>query len=444
MPWPAVPGKGYEALFALLFQLESTQWLLPGTLRRQQFQQATRLLRHAMRTVPYYRTRLGDAGIPASGRITYEKWNRIPLLRRHDIQTHEADLLSTQIPRSHGKTSTVLTSGSTGRPIRAVNTGLAGLFWRAFTMRDLIWHRRDLGGKLAAIKLLRNERARTPKGRRHRNWAPSRAFPTGPGYALDITIPLERQVEWLQQVDPHYLLTYPTNALHLARLCLDEGIRLPQMREVSTLSELLTPEARVACRQAWGVKVADMYSAQEVGYMALQCPDHEHYHVQSEGVLVEVLDSKDRPCGQGQIGRVVVTGLVNFAMPLIRYDIGDLAEVGEPCTCGRGLPVLKRIIGRARSMLILPSGHKVYPIFSSSDFLSVAPVRQKQLVQRSPDEIEVVLVVEETLTGEQEARLGEALNRRIGHPFTYRFTYMDEIPRSKGGKFEEIRVDFRT
>ena len=78
-----------------------------------------------------------------------------------------------------------------------------------------------------------------------------------------------------------------------------------------------------------------MYSSQEVGYIALQCPENESYHIQAENVLVEILDDDGLPCEPGEVGRVVVTALHNLATPLLRYDIGDYAEVGSPCSCGR-------------------------------------------------------------------------------------------------------------
>ena len=108
--------------------------------------------------------------------------------------------------------------------------------------------------------------------------------------------------------------------------------------------------------EAWGVPLSDMYSGREVGYLALQCPQHDHYHVMSEGNFLEVLGDDGRPCQPGETGRVVVTTLHNYVMPLIRYEIGDFAEVGEPCPCGRGLPVLTRILGRQQNMLTLPTG----------------------------------------------------------------------------------------
>ena len=125
-----------------------------------------------------------------------------------------------------------------------------------------------------------------------------------------------------------------------------------------TFGEILEPVCRATCQQVFGVKVVDMYSSQEVGYIALQCPEHEHYHVQAENLLVEVLAEDGRGCGPGEVGRVVVTTLHNFAMPLLRYDIGDYAEVGASCPCGRGLGVLTRILGRQRNLLVLPDGRR--------------------------------------------------------------------------------------
>jgi phenylacetate-CoA ligase len=118
---------------------------------------------------------------------------------------------------------------------------------------------------------------------------------------------------------------------------------------VQSLGGGLSAEARNACREAWGVPLAHIYRAEEVGPLALQCPEHEHFHVQSEQALVEVLDAQGMACAPGETGRVVATPLNNFAMPLIRYEVGETAEVGAPCACGRGLPVLTRIMDRDSS-----------------------------------------------------------------------------------------------
>src|SRR5208282_3466525 len=149
------------------------------------------------------------------------------------------------------------------------------------------------------------------------------------------------------------------------------------------------------------------YSTVEAGYCALQCPEHEHYHVQSESALVEVLDKAGDPCRPGESGRLVVTSLHNFAMPLIRYDTGDFAEPGGPCSCGRGLPVLDRIVGRVREMLVMPSGARSFPRLRTEKLADIAGVVQFQVVQKSIRDLEVRLVVAPSFASADEDRLRE-------------------------------------
>ena len=175
-------------------------------------------------------------------------------------------------------------------------------------------------------------------------------------------------------------------------------------------------------------------------------PDHEHYHVQSEGVFVEVVDDRGRPCAPGEVGRVLVTPLHNLAMPLIRYDIGDAVELGPPCPCGRGLPVLRRILGRTQNMLVLPSGERRWPLLSSDDIeamLAIAPlIRSYQFVQKGSDLIEMRLAAP-PLTAEQEDKLAGWIESKFSHPFQVRFTYFGELPRTAAGKFEDFLCEVK-
>ncbi|WP_375293154.1 phenylacetate--CoA ligase family protein [Bradyrhizobium sp. sGM-13] len=200
-----------------------------------------------------------------------------------------------------------------------------------------------------------------PEGLRAESWGSSSAtiLKTGPLVSLNVATPIEQQVEWLQRHNPDYLLTHPTIVHRLADHCREQGVQLPRLKQVITIAENLKPEVRSAVREAWGVPLVDIYSTREIGYIALQCPDHEHYHIQSEHVLAEVLNEAGEPCAPGEVGKLLVTSLHNLAMPLIRYD-GDHVEVGQPCPCGRGLPVIQRILGRTQNMLVMPlndAGH---------------------------------------------------------------------------------------
>lgn len=172
--------------------------------------------------------------------------------------------------------------------------------------------------------------------------------------------------------------------------------------------------------------------------MGLQCPLHEHLHVQAENVLLEVLDESGQPCPQGVIGRIVVTALHNFATPLIRYDIGDRGELGPPCPCGRGLPVLTKVVGRSRDMVILPTGGRHWPLLGVYEFRTVAQIRQYQIVQESLTTLRARLVVDSPLTPSQEQSLAEIIGRAIGYPFSVVFEYPTSIARTPGGKFREF------
>jgi phenylacetate-CoA ligase len=207
---------------------------------------------------------------------------------------------------------------------------------------------------------------------------------------------------------------------------------------VRTFAEMLRPETRRLVREAWGVAVADSYSSEELGYIALQCPDTEGYHVQSESLIVEVLDDAGMPCNPGETGRVVVSTLHNFAMPLLRYASGDYAEAGGDCACGRGLPLLRRIVGRQRNMLLSPDGRQYWPSFASEVWRHIAPVLQFQVIQHTRDEIDLNVVCARGLTAEEGQALVAALNRSLG--FDYRVTLrpMAAIPRPKGGKYEDF------
>ncbi len=441
--WPAVPDARGAALLAVLQQIEHSQWWPPARLREWQLRQADGLLAHAFASVPVYRERLEAAGFAPGRGLDEDVWARIPLLGRTDIQQTGERLLSTAPPAEHGAGDEVSTSGSTGVPVTVHRSGLVALFWDVFTLRDHFWHRRDLTAKLAAIRSYPNDQAVYPDGVQAARWGRSTAalYETGPFVGLSVITGTAQQAEWLARHRPDYLLTYPSAALALARHCRDSGIDLSFLRELRTLSEPVTPELRRLASEVWGAEVTDAYSTQEAGYLALQCPDHDHYHVQSENVLLEVLRPDGSPCAPGEIGRVVLTTLHNFVMPLIRYDIGDFAEVGEPCPCGRGLPVLQRIVGRVRNMLTFPDGRTAWPLVGEMFYRGVAPIRQYQMIQKAPNRLELRIVPERPLTAEEEDELRAIVRRRMGHPFEIDFSYHDEIARGPGGKYEDFRSE---
>ena len=176
-----------------------------------------------------------------------------------------------------------------------------------------------------------------------------------------------------------------------------------------------------------------------MGTIAIECPVSGLYHVMADNLIVEVLRENGDPCDFNEVGQVVITDLHNFAMPLIRYATGDYAEKGGSCSCGRGLPTLKKICGRERNLAILPNGKKYWPRIGFNHFRTIAPIEQYQLIQESLQNIEVRLVVSRTLMGNEEQALREIICEKMGFPFQLHFTYFEkQIPRGENGKFEEF------
>ncbi|MEM7205366.1 MAG: AMP-binding protein [Planctomycetota bacterium] len=439
--WPPILDPQAARLLAYLQYLDRSQWLPGEALRDRQRQQLRRVVQHAVDTVPWYQERLAAAAVRGDEEVSPERWRAIPLLSRADVQDAGDALRSRALPRSHGEVARLMTSGATAEPVVVLSTDVTRFLWSACTIRDHLWHGRDFDRSLAVIRYARRGVAEPPDGKSFADWrAPTHGITsTGPCHLLSIDSTVDEQAAWLRRVQPNYLLSYATVLRSLCEHFSRNGGAPTSLREVCSFGEIVEPDLRHHVERVFGVPLVDMYSAQEVGYIALQCPESTAYHVQAENVLVEVLDDDGHPCQPGEVGRVVVTTLHNFASPLLRYDIGDFAEVGDACTCGRGLPVLRRVLGRQRNMLTLRDGRRRWPSFALGGRPEqLPPFRKVQLLQRSLEEIEV-RVVRDTPLEPAEMVLAEAyLNQSLGQAFRYVFRVVDDIPRSGSGKFEDF------
>lgn len=422
-------------------RLQDSQWWPAERLLEHQLNALDRLVTHAWRTVPLHGVRLAAAGLDPSRPIDLECWRRLPPLTRRDLQRADGDLHSTAVPAKHGKVLKTRTSGSTGTPVTVRGTIFDAVIGKALMLRHCLWHPYDFEARFASIRRVHGQMYDYPHGLHLGRWGDTATFPfsTGPSAILSIGASIAQQAEWLLREDPDYLMTFPSNLRFLAVYCRERGIAFPRLEHVTTFGEVLSTETRDECRRAWDLSVIDVYSAQEVGIIALQCPANDGYHVQAETIFVEVVDERGEACRPGQTGRVLVTPLNNYAMPLLRYEIGDWAELGGPCPCGRGLPVLRRILGRERNaLLVAPTGERYWPAFGSRKLPELAPIVQHQFVQKSLQRIEARLVTARPLTRKEERSLRAYLLANLPYPFELRFTYFDEIPRNGAGKFEDF------
>lgn len=433
--WPALSDQKDSVTLAILGQLLATQWWSPETILKRQLRQLTELVSYTAQTVPFYRERLQEFARPKSP-LSLEDWHRIPILSRRDIQEAGPSMVTRRPLKDHGEARDVQTSGSTGEPVTVKRNAVTGRFFTALTLRDHMAHRRDFSSKIAYIRRLSGDAITAAKEGKSGPWVSE--FPSGPMLFRDVHEPLDETLEWLAEEVPDYLMTYPTYLGALIRRSEETGMGPARLQGVVTFGEVVDPHVRKACQDRWGVSLADVYSTQEVGIIAFQCPGHDHYLVQAEGIFVEVLDDDGMPCAPGETGRVVVTPLHNFSMPLIRYEIGDYAEVGDVCPTGRGLPVLTRILGRTRNMLITPEGERVWASLTGAGLEPIEPIRQFQVFQNKPESIDLRLVVTRHLTADEETQAARAMVKATGYDFVVNIVYLDEIPRSAGGKYEDV------
>ena len=322
--WPAIVQPAGATLLSLLFQLEQSQWLAPAVLAERQFEQLGVLAEFLWQNSAFYRERLAIAGWQPGLRLDETLWHALPVLKRATLQACREQLVVHNAPKEHGQATQFSTTGSLGMPVQGFGNELTYLFNSALIVRNHLWHRRDLSGKFVAIRNRAKNNSFPEWGR-----IESSAFVTGPAAVLDSSTDIGRQLDWVRAEEPAYLLTYPSNLRSLLLHARERAVSVPSLRELSTFGEMLPADVRSLAQEAWQLPVTDVYSSEEFGNIALQCPQHaDRYHVQAENLLVEIVDEHDAPCAPGEIGRVLVSTLHNFTMPLWRYEIGDYAEAG--------------------------------------------------------------------------------------------------------------------
>ena len=430
--WPATFSTRTASLAAAAHQFEASQWLPADEIATNQLRQLAATAAHFERHSGPFRERLKEAGLDAADLGVARGLARLPPLTRQQVQS---GIHIETLPPGHAPITTVNTSGSTGEPVVVRRTAINRLHWLALTLRYHLWSEPDFSGRICAI------RANMKNYGEDKDWgAPATLFfRTGPGLRIDIELDVRRQIEIMREFRPNSLIVYPSNLAAILDVLDEDGSGLPGLERLRTIGETLSPGLRERAGQRLGAKLFDCYSSEELGYIALQCPKSDLYHVMSETVIVEIAGDEGKPCSEGESGAVLVTDIHNHATPMIRYKIGDYAEVGPPCPCGRGLPTLKAVLGRERNMIVRPDGTRHWPLTGYKRYREIAPIVQYQMRQHAPDRIEVRMVVERPLTQDEEAALTAWLHEKLRYPARLDFTYFEgRLPVGPNGKFEEF------
>jgi phenylacetate-CoA ligase len=396
-----------------------------------------RLTRFAHDHIAFYRDRL--AGLfDRDGAVDWSRWSDVPVLSRDEAAAKADAMRPARLEDDYGEVTELQTSGSVGAPLRIASNQLAHAASNAAMTRMAQWWDVDTSQPLARLRIYKRDPPPYPDGRDGKGW--SYAHPQADTHELDLMTPVVQQLEWLARKRAPYLITAPSNAAALAYAVNPQQARDLAIRLIFAVGETVLPGTRELVADRLGSRMAAVYSCEEVGTIATQCPASDGYHMVVENALVEVLREDGTSAAPGEIGRVVLTGFYNYAMPFIRYAIGDVAILAEgQCSCGRSLPMIAQVIGRTRCAFVFEDGTRIWP--RGSDALAIrafVPHREFQMVQLDRRRIEFRYVPE---SADQPCDLVgfDRLIRQRMHPSAeIRLAPMAAIPRGPGGKLESF------
>jgi phenylacetate-CoA ligase len=413
--------------------IRRTQWLSPDRLLNYQAQLLQDIARHAYDAVPFYRDRL--APLLRGEDIDLRAWREVPILKRTEALANTDAMHALFVPRFASRDNNSRTSGTTGQSLAFQQSELAVLATTCLHERLFESHGIDKAGHMARVHLQPPGVAEYPDGAETRGW--NLTCPDARHSVLNIHCSIEQQADWLERRAPAYLSTYQSTASALARHFEIVGRSL-SLDAVFTSGETVDLSTRDDIRHAFGCEVIDRYATNEIGHIASQCPAGGGYHICSEAVLLELLDDNGEDAAPGQRGRVVLTSLYNFAMPFIRYDLGDLAVAAEgACPCGSTLPRLEAILGRQRNVFTFADGSQYSPWKWRAIFREHLPRTQVQLVQTTPDRIELRDVLRDEVTAPDAAAI-EKIGRDLINPAVRVVALpVAEIARHPSGKIED-------
>jgi phenylacetate-CoA ligase len=410
---------------------EREQWTFEQTEADQQ-ERLKYLLRHAATRVPYYRSMWADRrknGDQSSWEVL-ENW---PLLDKEEVRKNPRAFLSEGFNRfclfrSH-------TSGTTGKPLELWQTRESLREW--YGLMEARWRRWYGVSNHDRWAILGGQLVTPVTQQKPPFWIWNRAFRQlymSSYHISDATIPM--YLDALREYRIAYLIGYTSALYSLARYVLNHDVKRVPMKVAITNAEPVSALQREAISRAFRCPVRETYGMSEAVAAASEC-EYGTLHLWPKVGVVEVFDG-DTPLGPGEAGELVSTGLLNDAMPLIRYRIGDRGAIAPnegSCDCGRRLPALLFVEGRQDDVLYTRSGAQIGrldPVFKAD-----LPVREAQIVQRSLSSVVVNIVPDHGWTSEAGHRIAEQIRHRMGD-VNVAIHLVDSIPRGPNGKFRAV------
>jgi phenylacetate-CoA ligase len=424
--------REYGRKFRLLLQeFEKRQWYSASDLREFQNEHLRDLIRHCYESVPYYRDIMDERKLTPTDIATVDDLSKLPVLTRQAVRENFQRLISTKSK----STALILgnTSGTTGSPLK--------FYWEGQTclIKNVVdWRQKGCAGirpldRIAFFSgrvIVPVSRMRPPFWRT--NWLLNHTFFSG-FHMSDKS--LELYVRQLEKFAPLAIEGYPSTLFVLAKYLLRRGIQLP-VRAVFTSSETLFSFQREAIEKAFDCKVYDFYGMAERIIFAGECDAHTGLHVNMDFGITEILKDDGSPAVPGETGRVVATGLHNYAMPLIRYQTTDLSAFKDmKCGCGRNFPLIDGITSRAEDLIVTKDGRYISPLVFQDVFAYQYNVSESRIVQEDREHLAIQIVKGEKYGSKDTQDILDRLRLLLGTEMKIDIEFVDSIPRNKSGKF---------
>ena len=347
--------SGETAQLRFLKEFERTQYLPEAALRHLQWSRLQTLLEHAYLRCSFYRRRFELAGLFPADIRSLDDLRALPPLEKRDIQGLGSEMMARDWPAADLIRNQ--TGGSTGTPVTFYLDRTRKCSRAAATLRHNRWAGWEYGDRTAVIWGAPRDKPADGWRSRLRGWLLREPL------WLDAASLTERSMDEfhaaLLRYRPRVIQAYARSAVLFARYLEVRGLTPHRPHAIITSAEVLEDDERNLLERVFGCGVFNRYGCREVSVIASECEAHAGLHTMAEGLYLEI-ETPNGPARPGESGDILVTDLLNFAMPLIRYRIGDVGSwAAGLCPCGRGLPRLERIAGRVTDFLVGDDGRLV-------------------------------------------------------------------------------------
>lgn len=424
----------HTSVMKYLAALEESQWWSPDRLVELQNRKLRALVAHACGQVPYYRRVFEERGLSARDIQTVDDLQKLPILTKDLLRQNFSDLTA----RDYQKRRPFLdaSSGSTGEPLRFYTTMDAFSMGWASAFRSWRWAGYRIGDRrvtLAGAALVPSKHPSLPQRLR---WTAERNMPLSAVHMNQAT--MASYAERIARYRPAFIRGYPTALYLFAEYLKTRGIRLGGVKAAFTTAEVLLPHFRQSIESHLACPVFDQYGSNDGGPQALECATHEGYHITVEKAILEFVDSDGKSAGPGKAADILTTDLHNYAMPFIRYAVGDRAILGgSPCSCGRGLTLIRSLEGRTTDIIrfdngVVLSGPAVTLIFKDCH------IKQYQVVQTAGNSLLVRVVRDDRYSQADTDHFTGLIRSHVGQDIDLVVEPVAEIAPTKAGKHKFI------